>query len=67
MTGLRTDKEMGNFWAWCLLLVFWGTREVLGLVVEKGSEQECSQHPKVGTLWIKTCFLQHKSLGHIEG
>ena len=43
MAGLRTDKEMGNSWAWLWLVVFWGVREVLGLVGEEGSEQKCSQ------------------------
>ena len=45
MTNLRTDKEMGNFWAWFWLIDFWGAREVLGLRGDRGSEQECSQPP----------------------
>ena len=41
----RTDKEMGNFWLWFWLVIFWGAREVLDLEEDKGSEQECSQVP----------------------
>ena len=37
---------MGNFWAWFWFVAFWGAREVLGLVGEEGSEQECSQRPQ---------------------
>ena len=50
MASLRTDKDMGNFWAWFCLVAFWGAREVLVLVGEESSEQECSQPPRVGTL-----------------
>ena len=60
MAGLRTDKETGNFWAWVWLIAFGGAREVLGVTGEEGSEQEClSSAPQVGTLLIKTCFLQY--------
>ena len=47
---------MGNFWAWFWHAAFWGAREVLVLMVEKGCEKECSQRPppKVGSLLIKT-------------
>ena len=37
MARLRTDKEMGNFWAWFWLVVFWREREVLGLMRERVS------------------------------
>ena len=57
---------MGSFWTWFLPVAFWEATEVLSLVGEEASKQECSQHPKVGTLLIKTCFLQHKLLGHVE-
>ena len=39
MTVLRTDKEMGNFWAWFWLMAFWEVGEVLDLMGEKVSEQ----------------------------
>ena len=62
---LLSDKGMKNSWAWFWLVAFWETREFLGLMGEKGSKQKCPQHPQVGTLLIKTCFLKHKLLGHI--
>ena len=44
--SLRTDKEMGNYWAWFWLVAWWGAREVLSLVGEQSSEQKCSQAPR---------------------
>ena len=52
--GLRTDKDMGNFWAWFWLIAIWGAKEVLSPVGEKGSEQECSQ-----SLWDRNLVNQN--------
>ena len=41
--SLRTDKDMGNYWARFWLIDWWGAREVLGFVGEQSSEQESSQ------------------------
>ena len=38
-TGLRIDKDMGNFGAYFWLIAWWGVREVLLLI----GEQDCSQ------------------------
>lgn len=57
---------MGSFWAWFRLVAFWGVREVLGLVGEQGSEQKCSEPLEVGSLLIKTCFLQLKFQSHAD-
>ncbi|KAM5290986.1 proline-rich protein 32 [Glossophaga mutica] len=43
--GLRTDKDMGNFWAWLWLIAFWGAREVPGFLGNQGSEQEGTPPP----------------------
>ena len=39
---------------------------MLVLMGEEGSEQGYSQAPRVGTLLIKTCFLQHSLLGRVS-
>ena len=66
MAGLRTDKEMGNFWAWFWLVAFWGAREVWGLVGEEGSEQECSQHPQGWTSVNKNLFPSTQIVGSFK-
>ena len=43
---------------WFWLVAFWGAREVLGLVGEKGSEEVCFQPPNVETLLIKTSSIR---------
>ena len=45
MTRLRIDKEMGSFWTWFWLVLFWGAREVLGLMEEKESSRSTLSPP----------------------
>ena len=63
MAGLRTDKEMGNFWAWFWLIAFWGTTKVLGLMGETGSKQESSQHPQGWNPVNKNLFPSTQTIG----
>ena len=44
MTGLKTDKDMGNFWAWFWHVAFWEATEALGLVGKEDFEQERFLH-----------------------
>ena len=61
--GLRTDKEMGNYWSWVWLLAWWGEREVLGLMGEHSSKQECSQlHQRLNPI-IKNLFPSTQIVG----
>ena len=48
-----------------LLTAWWGAREVLGLMGEQGSEQECLSPLRVWKAVNKTCFFQHELLGHV--
>ena len=67
MTSLRTDKEIGNLWAWFWLVVFRG-EEKFWVSWERQAQGRSALRPsKVGTQLIKTCFLPHKSLDHIKG
>lgn len=43
MSNLRTDEDMGHFSASFWLVAFWEAGEILGLMAEKESKQECSQ------------------------
>ena len=45
VASLRTDKDTGDFGACFWLIAWWGVREVLGIMGEQGSEQECPLPP----------------------
>ena len=54
---------MGSLWAWFWRVALGGAREVLRLVGEQGSEQECSQCPQGWNPVNKNPFLPTLTIG----
>ena len=48
--GSKTDKEVGNFWAWFWLLGWWGARKVLGLQENRAPSRSAPSTSKVEIL-----------------
>lgn len=57
------DEDIGDDWAWFLLVAWWRANEVLGLREEQGSEQKCSLCPQGWNLINKSLFPSTLTVG----